>query len=72
MSTNFMRRAHAHWRVCGCLAGGTGMLALAVGFLMTIIDFVSANQQELTGKTEEGRAPGEEETRAGFASNGST
>ena len=31
---------------------------------MTIIDFVSANQQELTGKTEERQAAGEEETRA--------
>jgi hypothetical protein len=53
-----------HRHVFGCLAGATAVLALAVGFLMTIIDFVSANQQELTGKTEERQAAGEEETRA--------
>jgi hypothetical protein len=63
--------AHPHRHVFGCLAGGTAVLALAVGFLMTIIDFVSANQQELTGKNEERHAPGEEETRASFASSGS-
>ena len=48
----------------GCLAGATAVLALAVGFLMTIIDFVSANEQELTGKTEERHAASAEETRA--------
>jgi len=48
--------------VFGCLAGDTAVLA--VGFLMTIIDFVSAGQQELTGKTEERRAASEEEARA--------
>jgi hypothetical protein len=63
--------AHPHRYVLGCLAGGTAVLAFAVAFLMTIVDFVSANQQELTGKTEERHAPGEEETRASFASNGS-
>jgi hypothetical protein len=50
--------------VFGCLAGATAVLALAVGFLMTIIDFVSANEQELTGKTEERHAASAEETRA--------
>jgi hypothetical protein len=50
--------------VFGCLAGATAVPALAVGFLMTITDYVSAGQQELTGKTEERRAAGEEETRA--------
>ena len=53
-----------HRHVFGCLAGATAVLALAVGFLMTIIDFVSANQQELTGKTEDRHVASEEETRA--------
>jgi hypothetical protein len=53
-----------HRHVFDCLAGATAVLALAVGFLLTIIDFVSACRQELTGKTEERRAAGEEETRA--------
>jgi hypothetical protein len=52
-----------HRHVFDCLAGTTAVLALAVGFLMTIIDFVSACRQEPTGKTEERRAAGEEETR---------
>ena len=53
-----------HRHVFDCLAGATAVPALVVGFLMTIIDFVSAGQPELTGKTEERRAAGEEETRA--------
>jgi hypothetical protein len=36
------------------------------GFRMTIIDFVSANEQELTGKTEERHAATAEETRASY------
>jgi hypothetical protein len=116
------RRAIARRHVFGYLAGTTAVLALAAGFLMTIIDrrdfptfgdalwwavvtlatvgygdivpttswgrvvgsvvivvgitfisfltamvtslFVSADQEELTGKTEERHAAGEEETRA--------
>ena len=53
-----------HRHVFGCVAGATPVLALAVGFLMTIIDFVSASQQEPTGNTEERRAASEEETGA--------
>ena len=53
-----------HRHVFDCLAGATAVLALVVGFLMTIIDVVSAGQQELTGKTEERRAASEEEARA--------
>ena len=49
---------------CSAVLRATPVLALAVGFLMTIIDFVSACRPELTAKTEERCAAREEETRA--------